>query len=118
MTGCAMQARFLKNLVERYQSLKSQASNKTRDRGVHSYQSHVPSSLDNLQNQINTDTNTSRQDSGFIRTSHNNGDFADTNSLNGSTTDFSTDLMHDKEIWEGLLTDVGFWMSEGNNLFG
>ncbi|RAL62888.1 hypothetical protein DID88_004729 [Monilinia fructigena] len=61
MTGCAMQARFLKNLAEKYQSLKSQASIRNRDRGIHSCQSNIPISRDGLQNRMNTDINNDHQ---------------------------------------------------------
>ncbi|TGO25465.1 hypothetical protein BPAE_0079g00110 [Botrytis paeoniae] len=101
MTGCAMQARFLKNLVGKYHRLKSHASNQVRDHGVHSHQRDIPTSLGSLQNRLNTDVG---------------GELTDTTSINGSTPDFSTDLLHDKEIWDGLLTDAGFWMNEGNLL--
>ncbi|KAJ8070918.1 hypothetical protein OCU04_001277 [Sclerotinia nivalis] len=116
MTGCAMQARFLKSLVEKYQILKSQASDKTRDRSNHSYRCDIPSVQNNLHDQMNTTINISHRVSGPIGAYQDTGDFADTNSITDSTTDFSTDLLKDKEIWEGLLTDVRFWMSEGNFL--
>ncbi|KAB8304041.1 hypothetical protein EYC80_005387 [Monilinia laxa] len=116
MTGCAMQARFLKNLVEKYQNLKSQASIRNRDRGIYSYQPNIPISRDGPQNRMNTDINNNHQAPEPIQNYQDSGDFTDTNSISGSMTDLSTDFMNDKDIWEGLLTDAGFWMSEGKLL--
>ncbi|EMR84894.1 putative aldo keto reductase protein [Botrytis cinerea BcDW1] len=113
MTGCAMQARFLKNLVAKYHRLKSHTSNQVRDHGVHSYQSGMPTSLESLHSRMNTDVGTSYQ---IPRPMQDTGELTDATSINGSTPDFSTDLLNDKEIWDGLLTDAGFWMSEGNIL--
>ncbi|KAF7960213.1 hypothetical protein EAE96_001811 [Botrytis aclada] len=116
MTGCAMQARFLKNLVGKYHRLKSHASNQVRDHGVHSHQPDIPTSLESLDNRMNTDAGTSFHAPRSLQSYQDTGELTDTTSINGSTPDFSTDLLHDKEIWDGLLTDAGFWMSEGNLL--
>ncbi|KAF7940566.1 uncharacterized protein EAE98_000693 [Botrytis deweyae] len=116
MTGCAMQARFLKNLVGKYHRLKSHASNQVRDHGVHSHQPDIPTSLESLHNRMNTDVGTSCHVPKPVQSHQDAGELTDTTSINGSTPDFSTDLLHDKEIWDGLLTDAGFWMSEGNLL--
>ncbi|KAF7922330.1 uncharacterized protein EAE97_011072 [Botrytis byssoidea] len=116
MTGCAMQARFLKNLVGKYHRLKSHASSQVRDPGVHSHQHEDPTSLESLQNRMNTDVGTSYQVPRPLQSYQDTGESTDTTSINGSTPNFSTDLLHDKEIWDGLLTDAGFWMSEGNLL--
>lgn len=116
MTGCAMQARFLKSLVEKYQILKSQASNKTRDRSNHSYRCDIHPVQTYLHDHMNSTINTTHWVPETIEPYQDTEDFAETNSLTDSTTDFKTDLSADKEIWEGLLTDVGFWLSEGNFL--
>ncbi|TGO82981.1 hypothetical protein BPOR_0723g00020 [Botrytis porri] len=116
MTGCAMQARFLKNLVGKYHRLKSHASNQVRDHGVHPHQPDIPTSQESLYNRMNTDVGTSYQVPRPLQSHQDTGESTDTTSINGSTPDFSTDLLHDKEIWDGLLTDAGFWMSEGNLL--
>ncbi|KAF7898849.1 uncharacterized protein EAF01_008062 [Botrytis porri] len=116
MTGCAMQARFLKNLVGKYHRLKSHASNQVRDHGVHPHQPDIPTSQESLHNRMNTDVGTSYQVPRPLQSHQDTGESTDTTSINGSTPDFSTDLLHDKEIWDGLLTDAGFWMSEGNLL--
>ncbi|TGO36932.1 hypothetical protein BHYA_0111g00320 [Botrytis hyacinthi] len=116
MTGCAMQARFLKNLVGKYHRLKSHASSQVREHGVHSHQPDDPTSLESLQNRINTDVGTSYQVHRPLQSYQDTGELTDTTSINGSTPDFSTGLLHDKEIWDGLLTYAGFWMSEGNLL--
>ncbi|TGO52936.1 hypothetical protein BCON_0132g00030 [Botryotinia convoluta] len=116
MTGCAMQARFLKNLVGKYHRLKSHASNQVRDHGVHSHQPDIPTLLGSLHNRMNADVGTSYQVPRPLQSYQDTAESTDTTSINGSTPDFSTDLLHDKEIWDGLLIDAGFWMSEGNLL--
>ncbi|CAD6457588.1 a2cb6896-4ef5-4347-90c3-210530571b3f [Sclerotinia trifoliorum] len=116
MTGCAMQARFLKSLVEKYQILKYQARNKTPDRNSHSHQSAISPVQTYLHDDMNTANHTIRQIPETTGPYQDTEDFAETNSITDSTTDFSTDTSDDKEIWEGLLADVGFWMSEGNFL--
>ncbi|KAF7885224.1 hypothetical protein EAF00_011042 [Botryotinia globosa] len=116
MTGCAMQARFLKNLVGKYHRLKSHASSQVRDRGVHSHQHDDPTSLESFQNRMNAGVGTSYQVPRPLHSYQDTGELTGTTSINGSTPDFSTGLLHDKEIWDGLFTDAGFWMSEGNLL--
>lgn len=65
---------------------------------------------------MNTDVGTSYQVPRPLQSYQDTGELTDSTSINGSTPDFSTELLHDKEIWDGLLTDAGFWMSEGNLL--
>lgn len=65
---------------------------------------------------MNTDINNNHQLPEPIQSYQDAGDFTDTNSISGNMTDLSTDFMNDKDIWEGLLTDAGFWMSEGKFL--
>ncbi|PQE23767.1 aldo keto reductase protein [Rutstroemia sp. NJR-2017a BBW] len=91
ITGCAMQSRFLRSLVEKYYSLQTQ--------GV------TAGSLPPVNNDLNADANPVNQAARTVPGVRDEDTRLD--------TDLNLHLTTDKDIWETLFTDAGFWMSEG-----
>jgi hypothetical protein len=115
MTGCAMQARFLKSVIQKYQSLKSQATE--RNKGAHPSISHsthstppvppssVPPNTDHDSNQgsISRHEATIHHDLRRQLAPH-------------SQDILGTNLFADNDLWDNLFSDVGFWMNDGTSL--
>jgi hypothetical protein len=86
-----MQSRFLRTLVEKYYSLQTQ--------GV------TGGSLPPNNNDLNADANPVNQAAGTVP--------GDRDGEAGLDPDLNLNLTNDKDTWETLFTDAGFWMSEG-----
>ncbi|KAH8654446.1 hypothetical protein BGZ60DRAFT_435582 [Tricladium varicosporioides] len=105
MTGCAMQARFLKTVVQKYQNLKADAAN-----GAFGHQNSISG-------QPNPPTG---EMIGLAFHNHDTGNNENqaigTHQEHLSPDEFGPGILNDKEMWENLFTEVGFWMSDGVNL--
>jgi hypothetical protein len=116
MTGCAMQARFLKNVVEKYQSMKSHRTSLGADETVSPQSVPQHGTRDNACHSRTTasNPNTHSQNGGNapVDSTITVGERAEANMPTESQADFGTDLFADKDMWESLFADAGFWAGE------
>ncbi len=112
MTGCAMQARFLRSVIERYQSLSSPKIG--GDNTIQSQASNNCSNqqLDNTHDHPAISSNTQR---GSYQQNKTLGTDIGTQAEPAFQTQavLGTNLFADKDLWDNLFSDVGFWMNEG-----
>lgn len=117
MTGCALQSRFLRNLVEKYHNLKT-TINKDKRPAVPAPTYTNQTNEFNQSNQPNDPINPITQAPSAARIPEDlTADFASNSSIAGSQTDFGAHLLNDRDMWEGLLADAGFWMPVSEGIF-
>lgn len=108
-TGCALQARFLKNVVDKYQTMKSHAKKIPAQQHV-----RVPEAF----HQIATDPTTQAAHSLTSLVYGPPQTMAATNMPIqnqgvGYQVDFGNYAFTDNEIWEPMFADAGFRINEG-----
>lgn len=109
MTGCAMQARFLKSVIKKYESFKSPTPH-IADSDQASTSEHVHHTASRVFNEIPSEfSNYSKQDLSDIQVGR-----TDSGAQQHSTshTVLGTNIFADKDLWDSLFSDVGFWMDD------
>jgi len=110
MTGCAMQARFLKSVLRKYESLKAESTSANLDSQTYALQKQPSMSNNSIRPDNNEqDVPNITQTSGMDCSNQACGT-PQTQAILG------TNLFADKDLWDNLFSDVGFWMNEGNSL--
>jgi hypothetical protein len=111
MTGCAMQARFLRSVIEKYQSLSSPeiGGNTIRSQASNNGSNQRPDDMhDHPSIPSNTQTRNYQQNQTL------GADIGTQAEPAFHTEDvLGTNLFVDKDLWDNLFSDVGFWMNEG-----
>lgn len=109
-TGCAMQARFLKNVLRKYKDLK--IPRRTLPSLSKQDHQHQLPPIQSTLSQHHTNQNSSNREIGantlspplYLPTNSHSPD---------SQPDFQANLFENKDMWENLFSDVGFWTGEG-----
>lgn len=105
LTGCALQARFLKSVIQKYESLTSQPfmdNNQLQGSTTHNHPSILST---NVPDTLNIHRSSDSRDD-----SENSGHYPQTQDVLG------TNLFADKDLWNDLFADVESWMPGGVSL--
>jgi hypothetical protein len=106
MTGAAMQARFLKSVIQKYENLKSQSpATPAFERGYTSRDSQH--STFGVSNDGHVSSNTQN---------HGNNSEFQTGPIPQTQSVLGTNLFADKDLWDSLFSDVVFGISDGVSL--
>ena len=108
-TGCAMQTRFLRNVVEKYRKLKQQSQSSGVTNGDH-HRAETRLLLSGPQFQTNMNT-TPVPD--LTSTTHVVIDKTELTQHTEQSAEFGAEMFAQKDMWEHLLSDPEFWTGEG-----